>query len=58
MTANLRRVIARLPAEPGAYRFRDGRGRTLGMDAARVWTFSGAVVPGADSAQVDGFRCT
>jgi excinuclease ABC subunit C len=27
--ANLRRVIASLPAEPGVYRFRDGRGRTL-----------------------------
>jgi excinuclease ABC subunit C len=29
MTASLRRVVARLPAEPGVYRFRDGRGRTL-----------------------------
>ncbi len=29
MRANLRRVITSLPAEPGVYRFRDGRGRTL-----------------------------
>jgi len=29
MMANLRRVIAALPAESGVYRFRDGRGRTL-----------------------------
>jgi excinuclease ABC subunit C len=29
MTASLRRVIAHPPAEPGVYRFRDGRGRTL-----------------------------
>lgn len=29
MVASRRRVIAPLPAEPGVYRFRDGRGRTL-----------------------------
>jgi|GEM_PF-4189368 len=29
MRANPRRVIGRLPAEPGVYRFRDGHGRTL-----------------------------
>jgi excinuclease ABC subunit C len=29
MTASRRRMIAALPAEPGVYRFRDGRGRVL-----------------------------